>query len=77
ITKQEFKYGWQDPSENIGVDDGWDGSRVFVATTTSGLAAGMTPAQKLEVWKELGTWVKARRRDRKPMGTAGSAHLVD
>ncbi|KZZ87520.1 uracil DNA glycosylase superfamily protein [Ascosphaera apis ARSEF 7405] len=79
IKREEFKYGWQDESENIGVceDDGWDGSRVFVATTTSGLAAGMSPAEKLEVWMELGKWVKARRRDRMPLGTAGTAPLVE
>ncbi|KAI5287900.1 hypothetical protein KEM52_001390 [Ascosphaera acerosa] len=76
IRKEEFCYGWQHERENVGRADGWDGARVFVATTTSGLAAGMTPAEKLAVWKELGVWVRARRRDRKPLGTAGSAPLV-
>ncbi|KAK9846778.1 hypothetical protein MYU51_000763 [Penicillium brevicompactum] len=63
ISKQEFRYGWQDHSENMGRMRGsdWCGARVFVATTTSGLAAGMTKAQKEAVWAELGTWVAQRR----------------
>lgn len=63
IRKQEFRYGWQDQTENMGrmPDSDWGGARVFVATTTSGLAAGMTMAQKEAVWAELGTWVVQRR----------------
>ncbi|KAJ5218359.1 uncharacterized protein N7498_000458 [Penicillium cinerascens] len=63
IRKQEFRYGWQDQTENMGriPDSDWSGARVFVATTTSGLAAGMTMAQKEAVWAELGTWVVQRR----------------
>lgn len=67
IKKEEFKYGWQDASENMGRCDnappGWDGARVFVATTTSGLAATMSMQQKQEVWNELGSWVKKRREE--------------
>ena len=65
--KDDFKYGWQDESERMGVIrcgngyDGWAGARVFVATTTSGLAAGMRPHEKEEVWRGLGEWVKQRR----------------
>lgn len=65
--KRDFKYGWQDESERMGVikgeegDDGWSGARVFVTTTTSGLAAGMRPHEKEEVWRGLGGWVKQRR----------------
>ncbi|THC97189.1 hypothetical protein EYZ11_003354 [Aspergillus tanneri] len=61
IRKEEFRYGWQDESENMGQTDGWKGAPVFVATTTSGLAAGMTMAQKEAVWNELGKWVVSRR----------------
>jgi TDG/mug DNA glycosylase family protein len=66
ISKQEFQYGWQDQSENIGRMSGsdWCGARVFVATTTSGLAAGMTRAEKEAVWAELGAWVVQRRTEK-------------
>ncbi|OGE50124.1 hypothetical protein PENARI_c018G06341 [Penicillium arizonense] len=66
ISKQEFQYGWQDHSENMGRMPGsdWCGARVFVATTTSGLAAGMTRAQKEAVWAELGAWVVQRRTEK-------------
>lgn len=80
IKKEEFKYGWQHERENMGRilppscgpggdgatdnDDGWDGARVFVATTTSGLAAGMSTPEKQAVWNELGEWVKKRRQER-------------
>lgn len=64
--KDDFRYGWQDEGEKMGVveaedGEGWLGARVFVATTTSGLAAGMRPHEKEEVWRGLGEWVKQRR----------------
>ena len=65
--KDDFRYGWQDESERMGVvkigdgDDRWLGARVFVTTTTSGLAAGMRRHEKEEVWRGLGDWVKQRR----------------
>lgn len=60
-----FKYGWQDESENMGVIKGeWAGAKVFVATSTSGLAASMSPAEKQAVWNQLGSWVKTRRAER-------------
>lgn len=68
ITKEHFKYGWQDEGENMGVvnegEDRWSGARVFVTTTTSGLAAGMRPHEKEDVWQGLGEWVKKRRAER-------------
>lgn len=77
IKKQEFRYGWQDESENMGKagrvvgaaegasdQDTWPGARVFVATTTSGLAASMSLAEKQAVWNELGSWVQDRREAR-------------
>ncbi|OAQ66918.1 uracil DNA glycosylase superfamily protein [Pochonia chlamydosporia 170] len=60
-----FKYGWQDEEENMGVVEGeWGGARVFVASSTSGLAATLSPAEKERIWGELGAWVKMRRAER-------------
>lgn len=64
MGKGEFRYGWQGEGENMGRGDGWGGARVFVATTTSGLAAGMRPHEKEEVWRGLGEWVAQRRKER-------------
>lgn len=71
IGKREFTYGWQGVGENMGVvrggegkGEGWDGARVFVATTTSGLAAGMRLEEKERIWRELGVWVEKRRLER-------------
>lgn len=69
ISKDEFKYGWQDEAENMGVvrasasDESWKGASVFVATTTSGLAAGMRPPEKQAIWRGLGEWVAQRRKE--------------
>jgi TDG/mug DNA glycosylase family protein len=66
----EFKYGWQDEKHNMGksdeetLDDNgnvWKGSRVFVTTSTSGLAASLKPAEKEAIWKPFGEWVQKRR----------------
>ncbi|KAE8147491.1 uracil-DNA glycosylase-like protein [Aspergillus avenaceus] len=61
IRKEEFRYGWQGEEENMGRGNGWEGAPVFVATTTSGLAAGMSMKEKQAVWDELGRWVVSRR----------------
>ncbi|KAK9428172.1 DNA glycosylase [Lipomyces doorenjongii] len=78
IRKEEFHYGWQGESENMGRTNGrvgneteWKGARVFVTTTTSGLAAGMRPEEKEAVWKVLGSWVKERREQRKTVEEDG------
>lgn len=74
-TKTEFKYGWQDEEHNMGKsangkeDIGpngelWKGSRVFVTTSTSGLAASLKPAEKEAIWKPFGEWVQKRREER-------------
>ncbi len=42
----------------------WVGARVFVTTTTSGLAANMSLKEKEKVWSVLGSWVKRRREER-------------
>jgi mismatch-specific thymine-DNA glycosylase len=68
----EFKYGWQDEKYNMGKseeilgDDGkvWKGSKVFVTTSTSGLAANTKPAEKEAIWKPFGQWVCKRREER-------------
>ncbi|KAK5047416.1 hypothetical protein LTR84_006512 [Exophiala bonariae] len=62
----DFHWGWQDEEMQLGrIVDGedvvWPGAKTFVATSTSGLAATMRPAEKLEVWKPLGEWMMARR----------------
>ncbi|KAJ5651755.1 hypothetical protein N7507_009181 [Penicillium longicatenatum] len=65
IRKEEFTYGWQKESENMGRLPGvWGGAPVFVATTTSGLAASMSIKEKEAVWAELGKWVVKRREER-------------
>jgi hypothetical protein len=47
MKKEEFRYGWQDDVERMGFiegdgESGWIGARVFVATSTSGLAVSET-----------------------------------
>lgn len=75
MSKTEFKYGWQDEKHNMGKsEDGeqdlnadgsvWKGSRVFVTTTTSGLAASLKPAEKEAIWAPFGEWVQKRRAER-------------
>lgn len=70
---ETFQYGWQDESENMGIGkavekeagvvyaNDWKGARVFVASSTSGLAATLSPAEKERIWRELGVWVEKRR----------------
>ncbi|KAI1807005.1 DNA glycosylase [Daldinia bambusicola] len=71
LAKGEFKYGWQE--ERMGVVDGkdgdgegepWEGTRVFVAASTSGLAATLRPEEKERIWKILGDWCVKRRKER-------------
>ena len=63
IRKEEFRYGWQE--EKWGAVEDWEGARVFVATSTSGLAAGMGLDEKEAVWRKLGEWVEKRREERR------------
>ncbi|KAF8850063.1 DNA glycosylase [Acephala macrosclerotiorum] len=72
MKAHEFKYGFQDDTENMGRSIGfggtesqWQGARVFVATSTSGLAASLSIQQKQEIWRQLGQWVENRREERK------------
>jgi TDG/mug DNA glycosylase family protein len=65
MKKEEFKYGWQGEEENMGTDGReWRGSKTFVATSTSGLAATLLPAEKERIWRELGVWIEQRRAER-------------
>ena len=75
MGKKDFKYGWQDEMHNMGkskdgeeeldADGGaWKGSKVFVTTSTSGLAANLKPAEKEAIWKPFGEWVQKRRMER-------------
>jgi thymine-DNA glycosylase len=71
MKAHEFKYGFQDAMENMGRSGGfggkdipWQGARVFVATSTSGLAASLSMQQKQEIWRQLGQWVEKRREER-------------
>ncbi|KAK3393659.1 hydrolase-like protein [Podospora didyma] len=83
IRPEEFRYGWQEEGEDMGVisggqgqdpgemEDGvdysgeWKGAKVFVASSTSGLAATLKPAEKEQIWRSLGAWVERRREERK------------
>lgn len=78
IRKEEFRYGWQDVTENMGRVAGcpdWEGSPVFVATTTSALAAGMSFAQKEAVWADLGSWVIQQRNKKSSNAQTGDEDL--
>ena len=66
IAKDKFKFGWQDETENMGkdVENEYNGARVFVVCSTSGLVAGYSLDFKKALWTELGDWVNTRRRAR-------------
>ncbi|KAI2640985.1 DNA glycosylase [Xylaria nigripes] len=50
-------------AENVD-DEPWEGTRIFVATSTSGLAATLSRAEKERIWKILGDWCMQRRHER-------------
>lgn len=62
-----FHWGWQDEEMQLGRTEDeagrviWEGAKTFVTTSTSGLAATLTPAEKLAIWKPLGEWMTRRR----------------
>lgn len=63
-----FHWGWQEEDMQLGRTwEGrqlvWAGAKTFVATSTSGLAATLTPAEKLAIWKPLGVWMTAQREE--------------
>ncbi len=66
-----FKYGWQEQELWLGrtVDEErgevvWKGAKTFVAPSTSGLNAGMSPAEKDEAWRPIGEWMRKKRAER-------------
>ena len=66
MKKEDFHYGWQDKEQNMGKVEGdtaWQGSKVFVASSTSGQAASMKPEEKERIWRPLGEWIATRRRE--------------
>ena len=70
-----FEYGWKDAW--MGGGDGWEGARIFVATSTSGLAAGVSQQEKERVWKVLGDWVLERRKRLGRVGTGLDEELQE
>ncbi|KAI1636322.1 DNA glycosylase [Biscogniauxia mediterranea] len=76
LAKGEFAYGWQGDERFGAVPEGegegeegtamtpWEGARIFVATSTSGLAASLRPEEKERIWKVLGDWCVERRKER-------------
>ncbi|KAL2154998.1 hypothetical protein VTH82DRAFT_3674 [Thermothelomyces myriococcoides] len=58
--------------EGVVYDPDWKGARVFVATSTSGLAATLKPKEKEAIWKELGDWVVKRRAERAASGDSAA-----
>lgn len=97
IKKEEFRYGFQNETENMGRKKGsvgffgkakkiegegssegeaWDGARVFVATSTSGLAASLSMKEKENIWAELGGWVQRRREEREQAVENGKGEEV-
>jgi mismatch-specific thymine-DNA glycosylase len=84
LGKKDFKYGWQDEEHNMGKGEGevdanggeWKGARVFVTTSTSGLAASLKPAEKEAIWKPFGDWVQKRRQEREFVPRDGESQDV-
>ncbi|KAK5663552.1 hypothetical protein OQA88_3983 [Cercophora sp. LCS_1] len=50
--------------EGVNYSEGWKGARIFVATSTSGLAATLSLQEKQQIWRQLGSWVEERREQR-------------
>lgn len=51
----------------------WDGTRVYVTTSTSGLSASLKPAEKEAIWRPFGEWVQQRRLERAADETSSAA----
>jgi len=63
--KGEFQYGWQPDDKRLGAIEGeWDGAKIFVAASTSGLAASVSREEKERIYKELGDWMVDKRRQK-------------
>ena len=75
--REHFNFGFQDERENLGRTSDWGGSRVFVSSSTSGLASVPKPDEKVAIWKQLGDWVVQRRADIAAEGAAVSLMVDD
>lgn len=62
IRKGEFDWGWQ--VMKLASGEEWDGCRVFVVPSTSGLVAAYSTEFKMDIWRKLGDWVQERRKER-------------
>ena len=54
----------EDEDEDDDEDKDWNGARVFVATSSSGLDASTSRAAKEAIWAPFGQWVQERRQER-------------
>lgn len=61
IKKEEQE---EDEDETDIEQQPYPGARIFVASSTSGLAATLKPSEKEAIWKELGDWCVKRRQQR-------------
>ncbi|EFX03449.1 G/U mismatch-specific DNA glycosylase [Grosmannia clavigera kw1407] len=50
-------------ADGVHDDPAWKGARIFVASSTSGLAASLSPAEKEAIWAQLGSWTEMRRQE--------------
>lgn len=62
IPTKGFEYGWQE-GERLGVEEGWQGARVFVSPSTSGLVT-INQEKMGWIWKVLGDWACEKRKER-------------
>ncbi|RPB23302.1 DNA glycosylase, partial [Terfezia boudieri ATCC MYA-4762] len=62
IPTKGFEYGWQE-GEWLGVEEGWQGAKVFVSPSTSGLVT-INQEKMGGIWKVLGDWASERRKKR-------------
>ncbi|KAJ4297006.1 uracil DNA N-glycosylase Thp1 [Collariella sp. IMI 366227] len=63
----------EEKEEGVEYKEDWKGARLFVASSTSGLAATLKPKEKEEIWRGLGEWTEKRRAERAVAATAVAA----
>lgn len=66
LNQAKFSWGWQ-KGERMGRCKGFEGARVFVIPSTSGLVTEPTRPVQAEIWEKLGRWVNERRAARMGM----------
>ncbi|KAL2135512.1 hypothetical protein VTI74DRAFT_8243 [Chaetomium olivicolor] len=67
----------EERQEGVEYKEDWKGARIFVATSTSGLAATLKPKEKEEIWRGLGEWVEKRRAERAATAAAVTAAAAE